>query len=106
MRIIAAAEVEAALDYPSLVERLRQAFRRDIHVPVPHHHGVEAPDGRTTSLLLMPASPIAPHIGVQMVTVFPAPSDPHLRACTGINPPLHGNSGTCPAHTPRPHTTA
>jgi hypothetical protein len=30
MRIIAASEVEAALDYPSLVERLRQAFRRDI----------------------------------------------------------------------------
>src|SRR5690606_2163843 len=34
MRIIATAEVEAALDYPSLVERLRQAFRRDIQVPV------------------------------------------------------------------------
>src|SRR3546814_2956916 len=55
MRIIAAAEVEAALDYPSLVERLRQAFRRDIQVPVRHHHEVEVTDGSTATLLLMPA---------------------------------------------------
>src|SRR3546814_3271587 len=51
MRIIAAAEVEAALDYPSLVERLRQAFRRDIQVPVRHHHEVAVTDGSTATLL-------------------------------------------------------
>ncbi len=34
MRVISAAEVEAALDFESLVERLRQAFRRDIVVPL------------------------------------------------------------------------
>src|SRR3546814_16939653 len=61
MRIIAAAEVEAALDYPSLVERLRQAFRRDIQVPVRHHHEVEVTDGSTATLLLMPAWQVGRH---------------------------------------------
>ena len=56
MRISSAAEVEAALDYPSLVERLRQAFRRDIAVPVRHHHDVEVTGGSTATLLLTPTT--------------------------------------------------
>src|SRR3546814_13684610 len=84
MRIIAAAEVEAALDYPSLVERLRQAFRRDIQVPVRHHHEVEVTDGSTATLLLMPAWQVGRHIGVKMVTVFPDNAEMSLPAVLGI----------------------
>jgi ornithine cyclodeaminase len=38
MRVISAAEIEAALDWDSLIERLRQTFRRGVEVPVRHHH--------------------------------------------------------------------
>src|SRR3546814_17994863 len=70
MRIIAAAEVEAALDYPSLVERLRQAFRLDIQVPVPQHHEVEVTAGSTATHLHIPAWLVRRPIDVQMVPVF------------------------------------
>lgn len=93
MRIIAAAEVEAALDYPSLVERLRQAFRRDIQVPVRHHHDV-AVGGSTATLLLMPAWQVDRHIGVKMVTVFPDNAEHSLPAVMGIYVLIDGKNGS------------
>jgi len=94
MRIISAAEVEAALDYPSLVERLRQAFRRDIQVPVRHHHDVELPGGSTATLLLMPAWQVGRHIGVKMVTVFPDNAEKSLPAVMGIYILVDGKTGS------------
>jgi len=94
MRIIAAAEVEAALDYPSLVERLRQAFRRDITVPLRHHHDVEVTGGNTATLLLMPAWQADRHIGVKMVTVFPDNGEKSLPAIMGIYILLDGKTGS------------
>jgi ornithine cyclodeaminase len=94
MRIIAASEVEAALDYPSLVERLRQAFRRDIQVPVRHHHDVEVSGGSTATLLLMPAWQTDRHIGVKMVTVFPDNGQQGLPAIMGIYVLIDGKNGS------------
>ena len=94
MRIISAAEVEAALDYPSLVERLRQAFRRDIQVPVRHHHDVPVTGGETATLLLMPAWQVDRHIGVKMVTVFPDNGEKSLPAIMGIYILIDGNNGS------------
>ncbi len=94
MRIIAASEVEAALDYPSLVERLRQAFRRDIQVPVRHHHDVEVSGGSTATLLLMPAWQTDRHIGVKMVTVFPDNAEQSLPAVMGIYVLIDGKNGS------------
>ncbi len=71
MRIISAEEVEAALDFESLVERLRQAFRRDIVVPVRHHHTIESPDVADATLLLMPAWQPGKKMGVKIARVFP-----------------------------------
>src|SRR3546814_12451672 len=82
MRIIAAAEVEAALDYPSLVQRLRQAFRRDIQVPVRHHHEVEFPDGSTATLLLMPAWQVGRHIRATAVNA--SQNNARMRLPTGL----------------------
>lgn len=93
MRIIAAAEVEAALDYPSLVERLREAFRHDIQVPVRHHHEIEVPGGSAATLLLMPAWEAERHIGVKMVTVFPDNAARSLPAVLGIYVLLDGETG-------------
>jgi ornithine cyclodeaminase len=94
MRVISAAEVEAALDYPSLVERLRQAFRRDIEVPLRHHHDVEVTGGSTATLLLMPAWQADRHIGVKMVTVFPDNGERSLPAIMGIYILLDGKTGS------------
>ncbi|GAB4371519.1 MAG: ornithine cyclodeaminase family protein [Kiloniellaceae bacterium] len=94
MRIIAAGEVEAALDYPSLIERLRQAFRRDIAVPVRHHHDVAVTGGSTATLLLMPAWQIDRHIGVKMVTVFPDNAEKSLPAVMGIYVLIDGKNGS------------
>ena len=71
MRVIGAAEVEAALDYRPLVEKLRQAFRGDIEVPLRHHHTVPTYDDNDATLLVMPAWQTGRHIGVKIVTVFP-----------------------------------
>ncbi|MBO6718062.1 MAG: ornithine cyclodeaminase family protein [Rhizobiaceae bacterium] len=78
MRIISAAEVDRALDFPALVEVLRVGFRKGAIQPVRHHHTVERPDGQPTTLLLMPAwSDFAAvgdesgHIGVKIATVSP-----------------------------------
>jgi len=94
MRIISAAEVEAALDYPSLVERLRQAFRRDIATPVRHHHDIEIPGASSATLLLMPAWQTGRHIGVKLVTVFPDNADKSLPAVMGIYVLLDGKTGS------------
>jgi len=94
MRIIQAAEVDAALDYESLVERLRQAFRRDITVPLRHHHAIEGNDALAATLLLMPAWQAGRHIGIKMVTVFPENSAHGLPAVMGTYLLLDGRTGS------------
>jgi ornithine cyclodeaminase len=65
MRILSAADVEGALDWDSLVERLRRAFRRGAVVPVRHHHEIANPGGPEGTLLLMPAWQAGLHIGIK-----------------------------------------
>ena len=71
MRILSAADVEGALDWDGLVERLRRAFRRGAEVPVRHHHEIANPGGPEGTLLLMPAWQTGQHIGIKVATVFP-----------------------------------
>ena len=71
MRILGYSEVVSALDFPALVEALRQMFRAGAEVPLRHHHTIPAPGGRDATLLLMPAWQTGRHIGIKMVTVFP-----------------------------------
>ncbi|MHA1601300.1 MAG: ornithine cyclodeaminase family protein [Alphaproteobacteria bacterium] len=95
MRIIEAAEIDAALDYESLVESLREAFRRDITVPVRHHHSIEGDgEGDPATLLLMPAWQSGHHIGIKMVTVFPENSAHGLPAVMGAYLLLDGRTGS------------
>ncbi len=93
MRIISAAEVEGALDWESLVERLRQAFRRGAEVPVRHHHDIANPAGRDATLLLMPAWQTGRHIGVKVVTVAPGNAEQGLPAVMGVYLLLDGKTG-------------
>lgn len=94
MRIISAAEVEAALDWEGLIERLRQAFRRGIEVPVRHHHTIAAPTGGAdATLLLMPAWETGRHVGVKIATVFPSNAEQGLPAVMGAYLLLDGKTG-------------
>ena len=106
MRIVSAAEVEAALDFESLIERLRQAFRRDIVAPPRHHHRVETPDGVDATLLLMPAWQTGRHIGIKMVTIFPGNAERGLPAVMGAYLLLDGETGSPLAMIDGPMLTA
>lgn len=81
MKILSAAEVDAALDDLALISRLEALFRAGCEMPLRHHHPIKAPLGPGSAdamLLLMPAwtrasaaPDVAPRIGVKIVTVFP-----------------------------------
>ncbi|HUH85962.1 MAG TPA: ornithine cyclodeaminase family protein [Stellaceae bacterium] len=71
MRVLGYSEVVAALDFPSLVEALRQMFRIGAETPLRHHHTIPVPGAVDATLLLMPAWQAGRHIGVKLVTVFP-----------------------------------
>ncbi|MFQ6017230.1 MAG: ornithine cyclodeaminase family protein [Kiloniellaceae bacterium] len=97
MRIISAAEVAAALDFESLIERLRQAFRRgsgDTQVPLRHHHTIEGLEAEDGALLLMPAWRRGKYIGIKTVTVFPGNAEQGLPAVMGSYMLLDARTGS------------
>ncbi|MCG8596993.1 MAG: ornithine cyclodeaminase family protein [Kiloniellales bacterium] len=91
MRIITAAEVEAALEFKDLIERLRETFRKGAEVPVRHHHAIGG--GSDATLLLMPAWQSGRHIGIKLVTVFPHNGERNLPSVMGAYLLLSGHSG-------------
>src|SRR5579883_2906564 len=94
MRIIGPSEVVAALDFPALVEQLRQMFRTGCTAPLRHHHTVPTPDGGTpATLLLMPAWQVGRQIGIKLVTVFPDNAAKSLPAVMGAYLLLDGKTG-------------
>jgi ornithine cyclodeaminase len=91
MRIITSAEVEAALEFKDLIERLRETFRKGAEVPVRHHHAIGG--GSDATLLLMPAWQSGRHIGIKMVTVFPHNGERDLPSVMGAYLLLSGTTG-------------
>ena len=81
MKILSAAEVDAALDDLALIDRLDALFRAGCEMPPRHHHTMAAPNGpgsADATLLLMPAwtagaaaAGAAGRLGIKVVTVFP-----------------------------------
>ena len=93
MRIIGASEVETALDYPTLAERLRQMFRSGCGVPLRHHHAIPTHGDSDATLLIMPAWQTGRHIGIKLVTVFPDNAKASLPSVMGAYLLLDGKSG-------------
>ncbi len=93
MRILSAADVEGALDWDGLVERLRRAFRRGAEVPVRHHHEIANPGGPEGTLLLMPAWQTGQHIGIKVATIFPDNDARGLPSVMGVYLLLDAKSG-------------
>jgi len=80
VKVLSAAEVDAAIDDTALIDRLETLFRGGCEMPPRHHHTIVAPNGSGSAdatLLLMPAwtrqaANAGPgRIGVKLVTVFP-----------------------------------
>jgi len=93
MRMVTAAEVEAALEESILIERLRAAFREGCAMPVRTHHTVKVPGAPDATLLFMPAWQEGRHIGVKLVTVFPGNAAKGKPSVEGIYVLLDGSSG-------------
>ncbi len=101
MRILSAAEVDAALDDLVLIDRLEALFRTGCEMPPRHHHPIRAPLGAGSAdamLLLMPAWAIASggetgRIGVKIVTVFPDNGKRALPSIYGQYLLLDGTTG-------------
>ena len=71
MLTIDAEAVREALAWKSLVEALRELFRKGCEAPVRHHHDVMVPGEPDATLLLMPAWVSGEYLGVKVANVFP-----------------------------------
>ena len=103
MKILSAAEVDAALDDLALIDRLDALFRAGCEMPPRHHHTVAEPTGpgsADATLLLMPAwtrgaaaARGASHLGIKVVTVFPDNGNRGLPSIYGQYLLLDGATG-------------
>src|SRR5215472_1606874 len=94
MRIIGPSEVVSSLDFPSLIEALRQMFRGGCEVPLRHHHTIKTADGSPdATLLLMPAWQVGHHIGIKLVTVYPGNAAAGVPSVMGAYLLLDGRTG-------------
>lgn len=93
MRLVSADDLTRVLDYPDLVEAIREMFREGCESPVRHQHSITMPDGPEATLLLMPAWRAGRHIGVKLVTVFPSNGEKGLPAVMANYYIADGNTG-------------
>jgi ornithine cyclodeaminase/alanine dehydrogenase-like protein (mu-crystallin family) len=89
MRLVSAEEIDAALDFPILIDALAEAFRGGTIAPKRHHHAVERPGAMTATHLLMPAwtsrdSDGDAFLGTKIVNVFPDNGRHGLPAVLGV----------------------
>lgn len=93
LRSFSAAEVHAALDYPSLVEALRDVFRQGGEaMPVRQSYDVGF-GGGAAHLLTMPAWERGKALGVKLVTVFPQNAKRGIGAVSSLYVLLDGETG-------------
>ncbi len=92
MRFLAAADVDAALDFPALIEALDAAFRDGLAAPARHHHVVPLEGEPDATHLLMPAWGEG-LLGVKIVNVFPGNGARGLAAVQGVYVLQSGRTG-------------
>ncbi len=71
MRYISADELNAKLEFPPLVEALRELFRRGVDEARSIHFHQPLADGRQNDWLLLPAWQFDRHMGIKLVSVYP-----------------------------------
>jgi len=95
MRYISAEDVDSALDYARLIDRLREAFHTSCNAPLRHCHTITQQSGTASSVLIKPAwrdgtdGPIT----VKIVNVFPANLSLGLSSVQGLVVVFDGRTG-------------
>src|SRR5262245_12717320 len=93
MHVISAEQVHALLDYPPLVEALRDLFRRGVDDARAIHLSEKLADGRENIWLLLPAWQYGRHQGVKLVSVFPGNEAKGLVSIVGVYVLFDGTNG-------------
>jgi alanine dehydrogenase len=93
MHVISAEQVHALLDYPPLVEALRELFRRGVDDARAIHLSEKLADGRENVWLLLPAWQYGRHQGVKLVSVFPGNEAKGLLSIVGVYVLFDGTNG-------------
>jgi ornithine cyclodeaminase/alanine dehydrogenase-like protein (mu-crystallin family) len=98
MRVFSAEDIDAALDFPSLIDALSEAMRGGFIAPRRHHHEIERAGEPAATQLLMPAwtesaSRLGLYIGTKVVNVFPGNSARGLPAVLGLYVLQSGRTG-------------
>lgn len=83
MLVLNEEQTRAALPWPELIAALAAMFDSDCVTPVRHHHEMEVPGGRDSTLLLMPAWLPGRYAGVKILSVFPDNASRSLPAIFG-----------------------
>src|SRR5262249_16125193 len=93
MRYISAEELNASLQFPPLVEALRELFRRGADEAQVIHLNQPLPDGRRNDWLLLPAWQYGRHMGIKLVSVFPENEAKGLASVQGLYVLFDGRNG-------------
>jgi ornithine cyclodeaminase len=93
MRYISAAELDAKLAFPPLVEALRELFRRGVDHARSIHLNQPLADGRQNDWLLLPAWQFGRHLGIKLVSVFPGNESQGLASIQGLYVLFDGRNG-------------
>ncbi|MDX3810052.1 MAG: ornithine cyclodeaminase family protein, partial [Bosea sp. (in: a-proteobacteria)] len=97
MRLFEAAEIDAALSYPGLIDILDEAFRGEVIAPKRGQYAIERPGETDAILLTMSAwsGPAAekPYIGTKIVSVFFGNGKRNLPGVMGAYLLMDGETG-------------
>jgi alanine dehydrogenase len=93
MRVVSAEEVHRLLDYPSLVEALRELFRRGVDRAETLLLSQPLPEGRHNDWLLLPAWQYGRHYGAKLVSVFPGNEAKGIASVQGLYLLFDGTNG-------------
>jgi alanine dehydrogenase len=93
MRYVSAEEAHRLLDYPSLVEALRELFRLGCDRVERVLMSQPLPDGRQNDWLVLPAWQFGRHQGIKIVSVYPENESRGLASVQGIYILLDGTNG-------------
>ena len=88
-----AAQLDRLLDYPSLVDALRDGFAADWTVPVRHHYSIPIKGEPDQTLLLMPAWDAGEAIGMKLATITPGNGARGLPAVNAVYLLVDGPTG-------------
>jgi ornithine cyclodeaminase len=93
MQVVTADETHRLLDYPGLVEALRELFRRGVDQVERALISQPLPDGGRNDWLILPAWQYGRHQGVKLVSVFPGNEARGIASVQGLYLLFDGTNG-------------